>query len=72
LFKILIVDDDKIIRQGLKAIIENNTSEYKIVGEASNGKQALAAIKQLYPDILIADIKMPVMDGVQLIKYIVR
>jgi len=70
LFKILIVDDDKIIRQGLKAIIENNTSEYKIVGEASNGKQALAAIKQLYPDILIADIKMPVMDGVQLIKYI--
>lgn len=68
--KIFISDDDKIIRQGLKAIIEEQSGRYEIVGEASDGAQTLDAIKNLKPDVLITDIKMPVMDGVELIKEI--
>ena len=70
MLKILIADDDKIIRHGLRVIIENNAPEFLIVGEASNGEFALEAIKTLAPDILIVDIKMPVMDGMELIKSI--
>jgi two-component system, response regulator YesN len=68
LLKIFVADDDKIIRDGLKLIIEESNQEYKVVGEASNGVQALEAIESLKPDVLIADINMPEMDGVELIK----
>lgn len=44
---IYIVDDDKILRQGIKAIIERNRPEYKIIGEASNGKKALKDLQAL-------------------------
>ena len=72
LLKILVADDDRIICKGLKAIIEKNTSDCKVVGEAVNGEEALSAIRDLKPDLLITDIKMPVMDGIELIKSIRR
>lgn len=68
MLKILVADDDKIIREGLKLIIEESNPEYKVVGEASNGIQALAAIENLKPDVLVVDINMPEMDGIELIK----
>lgn len=70
--KILIVDDDMIICRGLKAIIEKNTTDYEVVGEASDGEEALNDIIRLKPDLLVTDIKMPVMDGLELIKNIKR
>lgn len=70
MLKVLIADDDSIIRQGLKTIIEKRTSGFQIVGEAANGEDALKVIIENEIDILITDIKMPIMDGVRLIKEI--
>ncbi|HEY5560346.1 MAG TPA: response regulator [Clostridiaceae bacterium] len=68
MLKILIADDDKIIRGGLKAIIERSIPDSCIVGEAYNGIVALDIINSTPVDILIADIKMPGMNGVELVK----
>lgn len=70
MFSILIVDDDKIIRMGLKKIIESNMEGFEVIGEAPNGVKALEVIKELSPDIIITDIKMPVMNGIELINNI--
>lgn len=70
MLSIIVADDDRIIRKGLIKIIEKSGEEFQIAGEASNGEQALDMIKKLKPDILITDIKMPVMDGVKLINNI--
>lgn len=70
MISILVADDDKIIRKGLVKIIENNMQEFKVVGEAANGLAALEKIKALKPDVLITDIKMPIMDGIELISNI--
>lgn len=66
--KILIVDDEMVIRLGLKSLIDWEEKGYKLVGEASDGKKALEAIVEKQPDIVITDIKMPVMDGIELIR----
>lgn len=70
MISILVADDDKIIRKGLTKIIENSMEEFKVIGEAANGSAALEKIKELKPDILITDIKMPIMDGIELINNI--
>jgi two-component system response regulator YesN len=70
MIKIIVVDDDKIIRKGIIKIIQKDAEQFQIVGEAANGERALELIKDLKPDVLITDIKMPVMDGVQLIDEI--
>ncbi|MCR3761472.1 response regulator [Clostridium felsineum] len=67
MINIFIADDDKIIRRGLKKIVEENMKGFKVVGEASNGLRALEKMKEIRPDILITDIKMPVMSGIELI-----
>lgn len=64
MIKILIVDDEYIIRQGLRYMISWEEEGYRIVGEASNGREALELIEELEPHIIICDIVMPVMDGV--------
>lgn len=68
--KVLIVDDEFLVRLGLKTTINWETHGYIIIGEAANGKEALDIFKKTDPDILITDIKMPVMDGLELIKSI--
>lgn len=59
---ILIVDDHPIVREGLKLIFEME-DRYKILNEASNGKEALDFIKNNKYDLILLDIRMPVMDG---------
>ncbi len=66
--KIMIVDDEKPIRQWFRFCIEKSSGDYQIVGEASNGLEALNAFEQSHPDLVITDIKMPVMDGFEFIK----
>ena len=68
--KVLIADDDKLIRKGLRMIIEEGAPYCEIIGEAFNGRQALEMIQLEKPDLLITDIKMPLMDGVELVKTV--
>lgn len=66
--KILVVDDDKIIRMGLKVLINRLFDNHKVVSEVQNGLLALNYLKENNVDIVITDIKMPVMTGDELIK----
>jgi DNA-binding NarL/FixJ family response regulator len=66
---ILIVDDQNLIRQGLKALLELE-SDMKIVGEAENGQIAINLVRELQPNVILMDIRMPIMDGVAATKEI--
>ncbi|ADY54967.1 response regulator receiver protein [Syntrophobotulus glycolicus DSM 8271] len=66
--KVLLVDDAAFMRMMLKDILSNNG--YQIVGEAENGAVAIEKYAELKPDIVIMDITMPEMDGLQAIKEI--
>ncbi len=65
--RILIADDHPIIGQGLKQIIKIEPN-LKVVGEASNGNEALALIEELQPDAAILDVDMPHQDGFQVVR----
>lgn len=71
MYNILIVDDEKIERNGIKYLLGKLNEEFDII-EASNGKQALEYIKENEIDILLTDIKMPFMDGLELITEVSR
>ncbi len=69
MIKVLIVDDEPFIRQGLKILINWEQYGFEISGEASNGYDAVELMKQTKYDLVITDIKMPQMDGLKLIEY---
>src|SRR4051794_22923780 len=62
--KVLIVDDHAIVREGLKAVLQIDP-RLEVVGEASNGKQAIQLTRSLKPDVVLIDLIMPVMDGIE-------
>src|SRR5665647_598206 len=62
--KVVIVDDHTLFRNGLRILL-NNMENYHVVGEASNGKQFLDLLKISVPDLVLMDISMPVMDGIE-------
>lgn len=66
---ILIVDDHPIFRQGLRQVIEAD-ARLKVVGEAENGIAALNSIEKLKPDVVVADVNMPEMNGLELAQKI--
>jgi DNA-binding NarL/FixJ family response regulator len=70
--KILIVDDHEVVRQGVRAIISRSRAEWEICGEAATGTQALQAIQDLKPDVVVLDITMPDMSGLQVASQIAR
>ena len=67
--RILIVDDHALLRHGLKSIIQYQ-KDMEIVGEAENGKVAAQQAKSLLPDLVVMDLVMPVMDGVEATRLI--
>ena len=67
MLKLMIVDDEYLVRVGLRETIDWASIGFEVVAEATNGKEALEKIHQLHPDIVISDVKMPIMDGVQLV-----
>jgi two-component system, NarL family, response regulator LiaR len=69
--QILIVDDHAVVRQGLKMFLALDAG-FKIVGEASNGKEAVELAHLLKPDVVLMDLIMPVMDGITATKIIRR
>lgn len=66
--KVLIVDDEMLIRQGIINYIDWEQEGFQIVGEASNGKEALQMMAEFSPHIVITDIVMPIMDGIDLVR----
>ncbi len=63
MIRLLLVDDQAIIREGLRNLLQAQ-SDLEVVGEASNGQEALTQAIALTPDVVLMDIRMPVMDGV--------
>ena len=63
MIRLVLVDDQAAVRQGLRMrlLLEPDIT---VVGEAGNGKEALALVQQLYPDVVLMDIEMPDMDGI--------
>ncbi|NMA82631.1 MAG: response regulator [Epulopiscium sp.] len=66
MYKLIIVDDEPLIQVGIKSMINWQKLNIKICGTAHNGKQALDLMDKNLPDIVITDIKMPIMDGLEL------
>ena len=71
MIRILLVDDQSIVREGLASLLETQ-SDLEIVGEAENGKIAIERSLVLKPDIILMDIRMPVMDGVAAIRILTK
>ena len=61
---ILIVDDNTLIRSSLRSWIEGN-EDFQVCGEAENGMVAVQKVEEMHPDIVILDLQMPVMDGLE-------
>lgn len=70
MLKVFLVEDESLIREGLKENIPWEQYGYEFVGDASDGEMALPLIRQTKPDVLITDIKMPFMDGLSLSKIV--
>jgi DNA-binding NarL/FixJ family response regulator len=62
--KILIVDDHEVVRQGIRTILKSR-ADWEVCGEANNGTEAIAAVMALSPDVIILDITMPDMSGLE-------
>jgi DNA-binding NarL/FixJ family response regulator len=60
--RVLLVDDEELVRFGLRTVLES-AGDIEVVGEASDGAAALAAVNQLRPDVVLMDIRMPRVDG---------
>ncbi len=69
MIRVLVVDDHAILRDGIRSILESQEN-ILVVGEAENGREALALIAQKPPDIVLMDISMPVMDGLEATRQI--
>jgi len=68
---VLIADDQALVRVGLRKILEAEP-ETTVVGEAEDGEEAVAAARRLRPDVVLMDIRMPVLDGIEATRRIVR
>jgi len=68
--KILIVDDEAVVRIGLKSMIDWQAHGFTLVGEAKDGRHALQLFEEYHPDLIITDLKMPVLDGLELIQKV--
>jgi DNA-binding NarL/FixJ family response regulator len=69
--RVLLVDDQELMRMGFRMVMETQP-DLEIVGEASNGAEAVAAVRDLRPDVVLIDVRMPEMDGVQATRLIVE
>lgn len=63
MIKVLLVDDQPLLRMGFRLILEGE-ADFEVVGEASNGVEALTAVSSLAPDVVLMDVRMPLMDGI--------
>ena len=71
MIRVLICDDQTVVREGLAAILSTDP-EIEVVGLARNGREALDLLQETQPDVVLMDLKMPVMNGVQTTQYLRR
>lgn len=69
---ILIVDDHEIVRQGVRSVILKSRPAWNVCGEAANGKDAIQQAVALQPDVIVLDISMPIMNGVEAASQILK
>ena len=72
MLKVLLVDDESVIAQGLEVLIDWNAEGYEIAAVCSNGREALDYLRQNAVDLVIADVMMPVMTGLELLEAVKR
>jgi DNA-binding NarL/FixJ family response regulator len=68
--RVLLVDDQSLLRLGFRMVLESQL-DIEVVGEAGDGAQAVAMTQSLHPDVVLMDVRMPVMDGIQATRQIV-
>jgi DNA-binding NarL/FixJ family response regulator len=68
--RIVIADDQALVRSGFRLIVDART-DFEVVGEAEDGEQAVALVEELEPDVILLDIRMPALDGIEATKKIV-
>jgi DNA-binding NarL/FixJ family response regulator len=68
--RVLIADDRGVVREGLVSMIQRNKADITVVGEATNGREAVELWKEHRPDVMLLDLRMPELDGVDAIKAI--
>lgn len=71
MIKILIADDHQLVRVGIRRLLEEE-KDFKVVGEAADGKDAVELTKKLNPDVILMDVAMPGMDGMEATKRLVK
>ena len=67
--KIILADDHLLVRNGIKSLLEEEAT-LEVIGEAANGQEALELAKELKPDLLIIDVRMPIMDGIEAVGHL--
>lgn len=72
MLKVIIVDDEQFIAQGLQALIDWNAAGYEVAAVLSDGQEALEYIKKLPVDLVITDVMMPKMTGLELLETVRR
>ena len=70
MYQIFVVEDELLIRQSIRKVIEGMAGPYAFCGEAADGELALSMMQELMPDILLTDIRMPFLDGFELIRHV--
>src|SRR5688500_11136367 len=68
---VLLADDHTVIREGLRVLLEAS-GEVKVVGEAETGRQAVAMVRKLNPDVIVLDVAMPLLNGLEATRQILR
>ncbi len=71
MIRILIVDDQRLIREGIRSLLTLQP-DFEVIGEAENGQIALGQVEQLHPDLVLMDVRMPIIDGVAATREICR